>query len=233
MEIILSDSNNVSLEPCEMCSDWWARVECGNKYPIPPGGDITKACTVEMSFELIVNSLRDLEDWYRENKCKEGASAHATTYMKLLGISSGLVDGKGLMWSLRNGKPLEESESYPEIFKYFKGLHIELNMFLSMPMHLCFLGIVKSLIDQTKNIILNGRKNNQGDFWKQVIHPMRRRQNALNKMSIDWCLPMLFSGENQRDVWHASWQSDHFLAFTRISLFQLADLDGFSSFLSQ
>ena len=160
---------------------------------------------VEVTFELIVNSLRDLEDWYRDNKCKEGASAHATKYMKLLGISGGLVNGKGLMWLLRNENPLEESESYPKIFKCFKDLHIELNMFPSMPMHLCFLGIEKSLIDQTKNIFLNGR------IWKNLIQPMRRWQNALNKVSIDWCLPMLFSGEKNNDIGHASWQSDHCL----------------------
>lgn len=228
MEIILSNSSNVSLEPCEDCTDWWARVERGNKYPISPGGDITKVIPVELSFELIVNSLKDLEDWYRENKGKGGASLYATKYMKLLGISGGLVDGKGLMWSLRNEKPLEESESYPEIFKCFKDLHIELNMFPSMPMHLCFLGIEKSLIDQTKNIILNGRKTDQAQFWKNLIQPMRRRQHALNKVSIDWCLPMLFSGEKNNDIGHANWQSDHCLSFTRISLFQFADLDGFS-----
>jgi hypothetical protein len=37
---------------------------------------------------------------------------------------------------------------------------------------------------------------------------------------------MSFSGEKQNDIGHASWQSDHCLAFTRISLFQFADIDG-------
>lgn len=60
---------------------------------------------------------------------------------------------------------------------------------------------------------------------------MRRRQNALNKVYIDWCLPMLFSGEIQNGTGHASWQSDLCLSFTRISLFQFANLDDFSDFL--
>ena len=94
MEIILSNSSNVSLEPCEDCTDWWARVERGNKYPISPGGDITKVIPVELSFELIVNSLKDLEDWYRENKGKGGASLYATKYMKLLGLVEGLLMAK-------------------------------------------------------------------------------------------------------------------------------------------
>jgi hypothetical protein len=36
-------------------------------------------------------------------------------------------------------------------------------------MRLCFLGVEKSLIDQSKNIILNGMKTVQGKSWKQVI----------------------------------------------------------------
>ena len=78
MEIILNNSTNASLEPCEMYSDWGAKVEHGNIYPIPPGGNITKVGMVELMFELISNSLKDLEDWYRENNSKEHASVHAT-----------------------------------------------------------------------------------------------------------------------------------------------------------
>ena len=34
--------------------------------------DITEVFQGKLSFELIVNSLRDLEDWYRENKGQKG-----------------------------------------------------------------------------------------------------------------------------------------------------------------
>ena len=139
MEIILNDSVNVPLEPCEACSDWWAKVERGSKYPIPPGGDLTKVGNVELSFELIANSLKGLEIWYRENKRQEGASAYTAKYMQVLGISGGLADE--LMKSLRKGESLVESESYPAIFNCFKELHIKLNMFPSMTMHMCFLGV--------------------------------------------------------------------------------------------
>ena len=37
---------------------------------------------------------------------------------------------------------------------------------------------------------------------------------------------MLFTGKKHNNIGHASWQSDHCLAFTRISLFQFADIDG-------
>ena len=227
MEILLDESRNASIGPCENCSDWWSNVERGNKYPIPPGGDITKVGMVELSFELITNSLKDLQIWYSENKGQGGASKYAKKYMQVLGLGAGLIDE--IMKTMRTGQPVVECDSYPEIFKGFKDLHIELNMFPSMPMHLCFLGVEKSLIDQTKNIILNGKITAQGTFWRKLTQPMRQRQQALNKVSIDWCLPMPFSGEGKNDIGHGNWQSDHCLAFTRISLFQLADLDGDTS----
>jgi len=148
-------------------------------------------------------------------KRQEGILAYTTRFMKVLGIIGGLADG--VIKSLQNGESFVESESYPAIFKCYKELHIKLNMFPSMPMHLCFLGVEKSLIDQTKNIILNGKQTFQEKFWKQLIQPMCTRQQAVNKLLIDWCLPMSFSGEKQNDIGYASWQADHCLAFTRIS----------------
>ena len=104
---------------------------------------------VELTFELISNSLKDLEVWYKDNIGKStGVSKYTPKYMNVLGISGGIANG--LMKSLRNGQPLVDSESYPAIFKSFKNLSIEMNMFPSMPMHMCFLGVEKSLLDQTK-----------------------------------------------------------------------------------
>ena len=227
MQIILGRSQNLTVHPCAKCSDWWAKVERGNKYPVPPGGDITKVGMVELTFELITNSLRDLEVWYQENIGKStGVSMYAQKYMNVLGICGSIADG--LMKSLRKSQPLVDSESYPAILKSFKDMNIELDMFPSMPMHMCFLGVEKSLLDQTKNILQSGRVTAQAKFWKELIKPMRSRQQALNAVSIDWCLPMMFSGEAKNDIGPANWQSDHCLAFTRISLFQFADLDGMS-----
>jgi hypothetical protein len=184
MDILFGACYDPAEDPCNNCSDWWVKVERGNKYPIPPGGDITKVGMVELTFELITNSLKDLEVWYKDNIGKStGVSKYTQKYMNVLGISGGIADG--LMKSLRNGQPLVDSESYPAIFKSFKNLSIELNMFPSMPMHMCFLGVEKSLLDQTKNILLNGRKPLQAKFWKQLIQPMRARQHVLNAVSID------------------------------------------------
>ena len=87
------------MHPCAKCSDWWAKVERGNKYPVPPGGDITKVGMVELTFELITNSLKDLEVWYKDNMRKStGVLKYTQKYMNVLGISGGIADG--LMKSL-------------------------------------------------------------------------------------------------------------------------------------
>jgi hypothetical protein len=137
-------------------------LNAGISYPIPPGGDITKVGMVELSFELIINSLNDLQVWYSENKGQGGALKYAKKYMQVLGLGAGLNDE--IMKTMRQGQPIVESETYPEIFKGFKDLHIELNMFPSMPMHMCFLDVEKTLIDQTKNIIISVKITAQATF---------------------------------------------------------------------
>ena len=84
-------------------------------------------------------------------------------------------------------------------------------------------GEEKSLIDQMKHSILYGRNSDQEKYWNKLLESMQRRQNVLNKISVDWCLPVSFS---KNEIGNASWHSDHCLAFTRILLFQFADLDG-------
>ncbi len=181
---------------------------------------------VELSFELITNSLKDLQVWYSENKGQGDASKYAKKYMQVLGLGAGLNDE--IMKTMREGQPVVESDSYPEIFNGFNDRHIELNMFPLMPMHLCFLGVEETLIDKIKNIILRGKITAQGTFWQKLIQAMQeqRQQQALNKVSINRCLPMPFQGEGKNDIGHGNWQSDQCLAFTWISLFKFADLDG-------
>ena len=77
MEIILNDYANVALEQCEFCSDWQAKVEPQNESLILPGDDITKVGMMELTFELITNSLKDLKVWHAINKDQNGAADHA------------------------------------------------------------------------------------------------------------------------------------------------------------
>ena len=115
----------------------------------------------------------------------------------MIGISGNLVDGKGFVSSATDGPPLVEPELYPKIFKCFQDLHFELNIFPSMSMHLCCLGVEKSMIDQTKilfSMVGKTCKETSGINSCSQCN-MQRRQQVFNTVLIDWCLVMLFSGE--------------------------------------
>ena len=49
MDILFGACYDLVEDPCNHCSDWWVKIEHGNKYPIPPGGDITKVGMVELT----------------------------------------------------------------------------------------------------------------------------------------------------------------------------------------
>ena len=56
------------------------------------------------------------------------------------------------------------------------------------------------------------------------MQSISQKQSDLNSVSIDWCLPMSFTNLDQKDLGTSSLQSDHYLAFTRVSLFHFSCL---------
>ena len=52
-----------------------------------------------------------------------------------------------------------------------------------------------------------------------------QKQLDLNSVSIDWCLPMSFTNLDLKQLGTSSWQSDHYLAFTCVSLFPFSCLE--------
>ena len=57
------------------------------------------------------------------------------------------------------------------------------------------------------------------------MQSISQKQSDLNSVSIDWCLPMSFTNLDQKQLGTSSWQSDHYLAFTRVSLFHFSCLE--------
>ena len=57
------------------------------------------------------------------------------------------------------------------------------------------------------------------------MQSISQKQSDLNPVSIDWCLPMSFTNLDQTQLGTSSWQSDHYLAFTRVSLFHFSCLE--------
>ena len=118
----------------------------------------------------------------------------------------------------------KESRAYPLILKRYKEVGVEMKKFLTMPMHLLFLGLEKLLMSKTP-IIVNRMVKVQNEFWKGLTGLMQLTQRAVNSISVSWCMSMAFSGK-ENNIGTAGWQSLHCVAFTRLSLYHFSPLDG-------
>ena len=96
--------------------------------------------------------------------------------------------------------------------------------FQTMPMHLLFLGLEKSLMSKTP-IIVNRTVKVQNEIWKGLTGSMQLTQRAVNSISVSWCMSMAFLGKGS-NIGTAGWQSLHCVAFTRLSLYHFDSLDG-------
>lgn len=224
------------------CLDWYniGRLNVHGKeeeYPISPAEAVKQSQSgqtidekeltipsVELSFELWENSIKALVDWLKTTPPKRKTSIPkiARTYLKLIGLSPPVA--KGLGQDIADGTNASESKWYPLILKRYKELCIELKLFKIMPMHLLFLGVEKSLISKTPAVV-NRRIQAQNIFWKSLTESIQSSQSTINSISIEWCKSMAFSGKNRHSIGSAGWQSSHYVAFTRLSLFHFSPMD--------
>ena len=84
-----------------------------------------------------------------------------------------------------------------------------------MSMHKCFIGNEKSLIAITY-MLANRTKQNAA--WYKLINAMQGSQETINSIYLVWCLVVTFTDIEKKDLGTANWQSDHYLAFTRVSV---------------
>ena len=176
---------------------------------------------------MLENSINILEDWINQRLAdhkvpKRSLPPIAKFYLDLLGFSPMLRDG--LVNDICEGTPAKLSSSYPLILKQYKEVGIEMKKFQTMPLHLLFLGVEKSLISKTP-VIVDRRKKVQNQFLRELTELMQSSQNAINSISISWCNSMAFSGKDDHHIGTASWQSAHYVAFTRLSLFHFGPID--------
>ena len=119
-----------------------------NIYPIQPESfldEIENFPAVELSFEMIYNSIISLQDWcFSSNSSNAEKGKVIKKYLQAIGFSSQLI--QPLSDDLIGGKEASESLGFPWILRKFRTVNVEMNSFQTMPMHMCFLGIEKSLI---------------------------------------------------------------------------------------
>ncbi len=229
IEYILSLPSIFTMEEtcCDRCLDWWIRGVTKPKiYPIQPESfrsEIKNYPAVELSFGMIFNSILSLQDWSRSsNSSKTEKGRVIKTYLKAIGFSSQLIPA--LSQDILDGKEVTESLALPSILRNYATINVEMDSFQTMPMHMCFLGIEKSLIGLT-SILANRRDHSQNDAWHKLFHAMQRSQETINSVYLVWCLAMKFSDKEKKNIGTANWQSDHYLAFTRVSLYHFACLE--------
>ena len=77
--------------------------------------------------------------------------------------------------------------------------------FGTMPMHMCFLGVEKSLLSKTK-LLVNRRKSNQNKLWHDLTAYVQESHDKIRSISIGWCLSMAFSAkEDTQKLDTAGW----------------------------
>lgn len=240
---VLDETDDVDTESAgcngDECSDFWSPTHTTKQehytgvstYPIEPGQILDKVAkgkipTVEQSFDLLANAISSLEAWYtHSSKKKREKETICKKYFQAVGLATNLSDE--IVNDLHKGIPMEESSSYPALLKQFKKLGISLKHFATLPMHMAFLGVEKSLIRQTLRLV-NRKRKEENNLWDRLTTSMQESQKVINSISIDWCMSMSFSGRDESKIGTASWQSDHYSAFSRLSLVHFGSLDRIS-----
>ncbi len=93
-----------------------------------------------------------------------------------------------------------------------------------MSMHLCFLGIKKSLIAKI-SMLAYRRYHHQNPAWHKLTSALQGRQETIHLVYLVLCPSMKFTDMDNKNLGTANWQSDHYLAFTWVSLFHFSPLD--------
>jgi hypothetical protein len=95
---------------------------------------------VELSFEMIYNSIISLQNWtFSGNSYYTVKSKVIRAYLQAIGFSLQLIPT--LCEDLIGGIHASKFLGFPSILSNFKSINVEMNSFQTMPMHMCFLGI--------------------------------------------------------------------------------------------
>ena len=233
---ILTNRHSVRIPACDNCHDWQydvgtpnvhpidllaiqnTTVAQRNKMPIPP---------VRLTFDLLHDSLHKLQNDLRGLK-KAPHKGKLEFILNILCISgmrrTHFADQilKGLKDHGENFD-ITKCDLYPRILAEFKELGIDLTTFSLAPMHMLFLGNAKACIAQLPRIFGDSPVDKKA--LEDLIEHLNRCQEQINKLSIDWCVSMRFSGKDNDIVGTAKWVSKNCVAFVRMSLYYFSFLD--------
>jgi hypothetical protein len=183
---------------------------------------MTDPPAVKLSFRMIVNGIKEAYDWSILNHRQTGAAKVLQNFLQALCLKD---FDKGEMYkAIRARRPFDEVLAANPVLKQYLELCIELDMYPSIPMHMFFLGVQKSLLVEGKNLKWIDNKITR-QWLINLRSTMLESQRELSKLSLDWCRVMAFTSEDKMEFGSGYWQSRNYSSFTRVSLFQFSALD--------
>ena len=221
-------------EPCTSCYDWFSEPNCkvivdASDHPSEPGKIPTDVPVVKLNFRMLWNSCKTLVLQVKEKKIT--SKDQAKKYLQLCGVAKTLAETLiAEIFSNEDGE-VDLSNMLPELWKLHELYKVDLEDFASLPMHMCALGIEKALIPLLKRIF-NLRSVIHQYVYNGLVSTLRKNQKKLSTISVDWLMAMPFTGKESGKIGTSTWNSEHYVAFTRISLVQFSKMDTIVSAVS-
>ena len=221
-----SDSINNTL--CNKCSNWnfgnkLMRTTPPNKYPqkkhkySPPAPKYRTIATKNFqirSVEITYKSLKEASVFCIHNVYnKKWNKGTAYAYLKYVGINDSFSKKKIVKHAYNyrddDNLSLQDCLNDFEIPSFWNGPH-SLSQCVDAPMHLLFLGILKSIMTLTTDW-LTGLPTPKYKAYGDKINPLLKR---ISKLNLSWIRINAFS--SKREYTLGGWISSHYSAFCRI-----------------
>lgn len=204
---------------CDSCDDWWTSTDIigGGIYPYKPGDELPEDFppVVKLSFKMMRRAVENVKKY--KATCERATKKQAKTYLALCCVAEKLA--REIIDRIWKG----EVPELPELWVNAEHYGIDLHTFVGLPMHGMTLGVEKALIPQV-HCLFDRRKGGENTAWKGFLAAVHGNQESLKTVYMDWCVSMPFSGKEKSKMATANWQSEHYLAFTRLSLVHLGPL---------
>ncbi len=226
--IMKQDTENQQREgQCSCCSDWWSTViHDATKYPTDPwDAQDANPPVLKLNFNILRSAFQSAQDYYllytnEDDSGKPPSKKPVQEFMARCGVGKNISDKA--IEGIWNGQPIEEL--LPTILKHSPIHGYDLDRFGPTPMHQNTLGCEKSLIPLTPSLF-NRRYTTHNRAWKSLFNSITSSHKAVTNASIGWCKAAPFSKKEALKLGTGKWQSEHYLAFTRVSLVHFVPLD--------
>ena len=217
---------------CSDCRDWFTQEDAPatNSEDLPLGGpedefEPNDPPHVKLSFHTLMKACEALGSHVADGKTitKKKAKDFLDRYAVQPKFAECLINR--LLDKKEQDKDAIVRSLMPEFWKYCHKNGIDLGDFPPLPMHMCTLGAEDKLIDQSVKLFRRTLpKENSG--WKALVVRLRHVQGLVSRLSINWCAAWQFTQAKENRIATGQWQSEHFIAFTRVSLAQFSPLEG-------